>query len=96
MNAFTCSADSFERARLEATAAFEGGDEQTRRYRITLVDGHEQVLSERFDALLALDDDFSQCLEEEAPLARVPHANRGPDRRGPASLRTDLSDRGRD
>ena len=55
MNAFTCSADSFERARLEATAAFEGGDEQTRRYRITLVDGgHEQVLSERFDALLAL------------------------------------------
>lgn len=72
VNAFTCSADSFERARLEATAAFEGGDEQTRRYRITLVDGHEQVLSERFDALLALDDDFSQCLEEELPWHEYP------------------------
>ena len=31
------------------------------------MDGYEEVLSERFDALLALDDDFSQCLEEELP-----------------------------
>ena len=38
-----------------------------KRYRITLVDGYELVLSERFDALLAIDGDFSQCLEEELP-----------------------------
>ena len=67
VNSFTCAADALGEARLEATAAFANGNAQTRRYRITLVDGYEQVLSERFDALLALDDDFSQCLEEELP-----------------------------
>ena len=72
MNSFTCAEDAFEQARLEATASFTGGGTQVRRYRITLVDGYEQVLSERFDALLAIDDDFSQCLEEELPWHRYP------------------------
>ena len=67
VNSFTCAADALGEARLEATAAFANGNAQTRRYRITLVDGYERVLSERFDALLALDDDFSQCLDEELP-----------------------------
>ena len=67
LNSFTCAEDAFGQARLEATASFSGGSTQTRRYRISFVDGYEQVLSERFDALLALDDDFSQCLEDELP-----------------------------
>ena len=72
LNSFTCAEDAFEQARLEATASFSDGGTQTRRYRITLVDGYEQVLSERFDALLAIDDDFSQCLEEELPWHEYP------------------------
>ena len=36
------------------------------------MDGYEQVLSERFDALLAIDGDFSQCLEEELPWHEYP------------------------
>lgn len=36
------------------------------------MDGYEQAVSERFDALLAIDDDFSQCLEEELPWHRYP------------------------
>ena len=72
LNSFICSEDAFEQARLEATASFAGGGAQTRRYRITLVDGYEQVLSERFDALLAIDGDFSQCLEEELPWHEYP------------------------
>ena len=72
LNSFTCSEGAFERARLDAAASFAGGGTQTRRYRITLVDGYEQVLSERFDALLAIDDDFSQCLEEELPWREYP------------------------
>ncbi len=72
LNSFTCAEDAFEQARLEATASFSGGGTQTRRYRITLVDGYEQVVSERFDALLAIDDDFSQCLEEELPWHEYP------------------------
>lgn len=72
VNSFTCAEDAFKQARLEAIASFSGGGTQTRRYRITLVDGYEQVLSERFGALLAIDDDFSQCLEEELPWHRYP------------------------
>lgn len=72
LNSFTCAEDAFEQARLEATASFSGGGTQTRRYRITLVDDYEQVLSERFDALLAIDGDFSQCLEEELPWHEYP------------------------
>lgn len=72
LNSFTCAEDAFEQARLEATASFSGGGTQTRRYRITLVDGYEQVLSERFDALLAIDGDFSQCLGEELPWHEYP------------------------
>ena len=72
LNSFICAESAFEQARLEATASFTGGGTQTRRYRITLVDGYEQVLSERFDALLAIDGDFSQCLEEELPWHRYP------------------------
>lgn len=72
LNSFTCAEDAFEQARLEATASFTGGGAQMRRYRITLVDGYEQVLSERFDALLAIDSDFSQCLEEELPWHEYP------------------------
>lgn len=72
LNSFTCAEDAFEQARLEATASFTGGGAQIRRYRITLVDGYEQVLSERFDALLAIDSDFSQCLEEELPWHEYP------------------------
>lgn len=72
LNSFTCSEGAFERARLDAAASFAGGGTQTRRYRITLVDGYERVLSERFDALLAIDDDFSQCLEEELPWHEYP------------------------
>ena len=72
VNTFVCAESSFEQARLEATASFTGGGTQVRRYRITLVDGYEQVLSERLDALLAIDDDFSQCLEEELPWHRYP------------------------
>ena len=72
LSSFTCAEDAFEQARLEATASFAGGGTQTQRYRITLVDGYEQVLSERFDALLAIDDDFSQCLEEELPWHEYP------------------------
>ena len=72
LNSFTCAEDAFEQARLEATASFTGGGTQARCYRITLVDGYEQVLSERFDALLAIDDDFSQCLEEELPWHEYP------------------------
>ena len=72
LNSFTCAEDAFEQARLEATAFFADGSTQTRHYRITLVDGYERVLSERFDALLAIDDDFSQCLEEELPWHRYP------------------------
>ena len=72
LNSFTCAEDAFEQARLEAVASFSGGGTQTRRYRITLVDGYEQVLSERFDALLAIDSDFSQCLEEELPWHEYP------------------------
>ena len=72
LNSFTCAEDAFEQARLEAVASFTGGGAQTRRYRITLVDGYEQVVSERFDALLAIDDDFSQCLEEELPWHEYP------------------------
>lgn len=30
------------------------------------------MLSERFDALLAIDGDFSQCLEEELPWHEYP------------------------
>ncbi len=77
LNSFTCAEGAFEQARLEATAAFAGGDTQARRYRITLVDGYELVLSERFDALLAIDDDFSQCLEEELPWHRYPTPTAG-------------------
>ena len=77
LSSFTCAEDAFEQARLEATASFAGGGTQTRRYRITLVDGYEQVLSERFDALLAIDDDFSQCLEEELPWHRYPMPTEG-------------------
>ena len=77
LNSFTCAEDAFEQARLEAVASFAGGGEQTRRYRITLVDGYEQVLSERFDALLAIDDDFSQCLEEELPWHEYPTPTAG-------------------
>ena len=72
LNSFTCAEDAFEQARLEATASFSGGGTQTRRYLITLVDGYEQVLSERFDALLAIDGDFSQCLGEELPWHEYP------------------------
>lgn len=77
LNSFTCAEDAFEQARLEAVASFAGGGEQMRRYRITLVDGYEQVLSERFDALLAIDDDFSQCLEEELPWHEYPTPTAG-------------------
>lgn len=72
LNSFVCAEGAFEQARLEAVARFAAGGSQTRRYRISLVDGYEQVLSERFDALLAIDDDFSQCLEEELPWHRYP------------------------
>ena len=72
VSAFTCAADALGEARLEATATFSDGGTQTRRYRISFVNGYEQVLSERFDALLALDDDFSQCLEDELPWHRYP------------------------
>ena len=72
LNSFSCAEDAFEQARLEATASFAGGGTRARRYRITLVDGYEKVLSERFDALLAIDDDFSQCLEEELPWHEYP------------------------
>ena len=72
VSSFTCAESSFEQARLEATAAFADGGTQTRRYRITLVDDYELVLSERFDALLAIDDDFTQCLEEELPWHEYP------------------------
>lgn len=72
LNSFICAEDAFEQARLEAVATFSGGGAQTRGYRITLVDGYEQVVSERFDALLAIDDDFSQCLEEELPWHEYP------------------------
>lgn len=72
VSGFVCAADALGEARLEATATFSDGSTQTRRYRISFVDGCEQVLSERFDALLALDDDFSQCLEEELPWHRYP------------------------
>lgn len=72
LNSFTCAEGAFEQARLEATASFSGGGTQARRYRITLVDGYEQVISERFDALLAIDGDFSQCLEEELPWHEYP------------------------
>ena len=77
LNSFTCAEDAFEQARLEATASFTGGGAQMRRYRITLVDGYEQVLSERFDALLAIDSDFSQCLEEELPWHEYPTPTAG-------------------
>lgn len=72
VSGFVCAADALGEARLEATATFSDGSTQTRRYRISFVYGYEQVLSERFDALLALDDDFSQCLEEELPWHRYP------------------------
>ena len=72
LNSFICAESAFEQARLEATASFTGGATQTRHYRITLVDGYEQVVSERFDALLTIDGDFSQCLEEELPWHRYP------------------------
>lgn len=41
------------------------------------MDGYEQAVSERFDALLAIDDDFSQCLEEELPWHRYPTPTEG-------------------
>lgn len=77
LNSFTCAEDAFEQARLEATAFFADGGTQTRHYRITLVDGYDQVASERFDALLAIDDDFSQCLEEELPWHEYPTPTAG-------------------
>lgn len=69
---FVCAADALGETQLEATATFANGGTQTRRYRISFVDGYEQVLSERFNALLALDNDFSQCLEGELPWHRYP------------------------
>lgn len=72
VSGFVCAEDALGEARLEATATFSDGGMQTRRYRISFVDGYEQVLSERFDALLALDDDFSQCLEDEIPWHEYP------------------------
>ena len=77
LNSFVCAEDAFEQARLEATAFFADGGTQTRHYRITLVDGYDQVVSERFDALLAIDDDFSQCLEEELPWHEYPTPTAG-------------------
>lgn len=54
-------------ARLEAKVTFADGSTQTRLYKISLVDNYQDALANRFDALVNIDNDFSQQLSCKLP-----------------------------
>ena len=64
---YEAAGERLSSARLEATVTFADGSTQTRLYRISLVENYRDALQGRFDALCALDDNFSQQLENKLP-----------------------------
>lgn len=54
-------------ARLEAKVTFADGSTQTCLYKISLVDNYQDALANRFDALVNIDNDFSQQLSSKLP-----------------------------
>ena len=54
-------------ARLEAKVTFADGSAQTCLYKISLVDNYQDALANRFDALVNIDNDFSQQLSYKLP-----------------------------
>lgn len=64
---YEAAGEHLSSARLEATVTFADGSTQTRLYRISLVENYRDALQGRFDALCALDGNFSQQLENKLP-----------------------------
>ena len=70
---FELTAEQLEQARLVAEAHLADGSTSSRSYRIALADNHEQVLEDRFEALVALDAScVDKAVAEQIPWQFLP------------------------
>ncbi|MBM6775037.1 hypothetical protein [Olsenella profusa] len=74
VSGFELAAAQLAEARLVADVSFDDGSEATRSYRVTLADGHEQTLADRFDALCELDGNagVEQARSQQVPWVSLP------------------------